>query len=77
LSQSIHYRQERSDIGRIAWPQFTAQRPTVQIQRQPHHHLLEIRPMIFALAVPSNLLAALAFEIDGGGVEEDQINLAE
>jgi hypothetical protein len=33
--------------------------------------------MIFALAVPSNLLAALAFEVDGRGIEEDQINLAE
>ena len=49
----------------------------MQIQRQPHYHLLEIRPMIFALAVSSNLLAALAFEIDGRGVKEDQVNLAE
>ena len=33
--------------------------------------------MVFALAVASNFLATLTFEINRGRVEEDQVNLAE
>ena len=70
-------RQERDDVRCITGPEFTAQRPTVEIQRQSHHHLLAIGPMIFALAVLSNFLAALAFEINRGGIEKHQIDPAE
>src|SRR3974377_2230114 len=49
----------------------------MQVQRQTHHHLLEVRTMILSLGVMGDLLAALAFKIDGGRVEEDQVNRAE
>src|SRR3974390_1363055 len=47
------------------------------VQRQAHYHLLEVRTVILALAILADLLTALAFEIDGGRVEEDQVNRAE
>ena len=33
--------------------------------------------MIFALAVLSDFLATLAFEVNGGGIEKDQVDRAE
>ena len=33
--------------------------------------------MVFALAMTAKLLTALTLEIDGSGVKEDQVNLAE
>jgi hypothetical protein len=74
LPQSIDHRQERRHIGRIPGPQFTAQRPAVYIQHQSHDHLGQIRSVVFTLTVLSNLLATLAFEIDRGGIEKDQID---
>lgn len=69
--------QEGLHVGRVPRPQFTAQRPAMDIQHQAHDHLGQVRAVVFALAVLAQFLTARAFEINRGGIEKDQINRAE
>jgi hypothetical protein len=54
-----------------------ANRLTVFVQDDPHHHLMQVGPMILGVAQFANGLATISLEVDGGGVEEDAIQTAE
>ena len=41
------------------------------------HHLFQFRAVILGLAAPAERLATLAVEVDGGGIEEHQVEIVE
>ena len=71
--QPLDYRNERRYIRRVPRPHFAADRLTLIVQDDPHHHLIEVGAVILAVAQSADGLASFAFEVDGGGVEEDAI----
>src|SRR6267142_3335150 len=75
--QPVHDRQQGGHVGDVARPQFAADRPAVAVQDGAHDHLLEIGPMILAVPVLPERLAAVALEVQAGGVEEDQVQVGE
>ena len=76
-AEPIHDRDERRDIGRVARPQLTADRSPLTVEHGPDDHLLEVRPVVLAVATLTDRLSPLSLEVDGGRVEEDQLELSE
>ena len=76
-AEPIDYRDERRDIGRVARPQLTTDRSPLTVEHGPDDHLLEIRPMVLAVATLTDRLSPLSLEVDGGRIEEDQLELSE
>src|SRR5712692_660458 len=75
--QPVDNGNQRLDVGGIARPHFTAQRPAVTVEHGADDHLLEVRPVVFAMAVLAQLVAALTLEVDRGGVEENHLDAGE
>jgi hypothetical protein len=42
------------------------------VEYHTHHRLVEVGPVVLAVAPLADLLAAVPLEVDRGGVEEDQ-----
>jgi hypothetical protein len=63
LAQPVHEGDPGLDVGGAAWPKLTADRLARAVEDGPDDHLPEVRPMIFAVTVPPDRLAALAFEV--------------
>ena len=76
-AEPIDYRDERRDIGRVARPQLTADRSPLTVEHGSDDHLLEIRPVILAVASLTDRLSPLPLEVDRGRIEEDQLELSE
>ena len=76
-AEPIDYRDERRDIGRVARPQLTTDRSPLTVEHGPDDHLLEIRPMVLAVATLTDRLSPLSLEVDGGRIEEDELELSE
>ena len=76
-AQAIDDRDQRRHVGGVARPQFAADRPPLTVEHRPDDHLVEVGPMVLAEAPLADVLAALALEVDRGGVEEDQLQGAE
>ena len=74
-AQPVDNRQQRGHVSGIAGPQLGAQRPSVLVHDQPNNHLMEIRAVVFRVAAPAELLAALALEGQAGGIHEDDAEL--
>ena len=70
-AEPIDYRDERRDIGRVARPQLTTDRSPLTVEHGPNDHLLEIRPMVLAVATLTDRLSPFSLEVDGGRIEED------
>jgi hypothetical protein len=49
----------------------------VIVQDDPHHHLIEIRAVILAVAQLADGFASLPLEVDGGGIKKDAIQTGE
>src|SRR5262249_17301248 len=47
------------------------------VKHRPHDHLLEVRPVILAMAALANGFSSLSLEVDAGGVEEDELEFGE
>src|SRR3954471_12571769 len=75
--QATRHGDQRRHVGRVARPQFAADRAPLSIEHRPDDHLVEVGPMVLAEAPLADLLAAFALEVDGGGVEEDQLQVGE
>ena len=76
-TEPIHHRDERRDIGRVAGPQLTADGSPLFVEHGPDDHLLEVGPVVLAVATLTDRLSPLSLEVDGGRVEEDQLELSE
>ena len=75
--ESVDHGNQCFDVCRVARPDFTADGPAQPIQDGRHDHLHPVGSMVFAVPVLSDRLAAFAFEVQGRGVEEDQLQIAE
>jgi len=75
--QAIDNRDQGGHVGGIARPQFAADRPAVAVEHGADHHLPLVRPMILTVAILPQTLAAVAFEIQRRGIEEDHFHLGE
>ena len=75
--QPFHDRNQALYIGRIARPEFATDRITITVQHHTHHHLLQVGTMIFRMTARADGLAALALEVDRGGVEEHDVQIGE
>src|SRR5262249_15096050 len=67
--EAIDDRYQRLDIGGVARPHLTADRPAVAVEHRADDHLIPIRSMVLAVPVLAQLLAAFAFEGNRGRVE--------
>ena len=76
-TEAIDDGDQRRHVGGVARPQFAADRPPLAVEHRPDDHLVEVGPMVLAEAPLADVLAALALEVDRGGVEEDQLQAAE
>ena len=76
-AEPIDHRDERRHVGRVAGPQFTADRSPLTVEHGPDDHLLEVGPMVLAVAALADRLSAFSLEVDRGRVEEDQLELGE
>src|SRR5512134_1797890 len=76
-AQAVDHRQQRLDVGGVARPGFRAERTTVAVNDHADHHLFQFRAVILGLAAPAERLATLAVEVDGGGIEEHQVEIVE
>ena len=76
-AEPIDDRDQRRHIGRVARPQLAADRPPLAVEHGPDDHLVEVGPVVLAVAPLADVLAALALEVDRGGVEEDQLQAGE
>ncbi len=75
--QAIDNRDQGGHVGGIARPQLAADRPAVAVEHGADHHLPLVRPMILTVAILPQTLAAVAFEIQRRGIEEDHFHLGE
>ncbi|MCJ8503241.1 hypothetical protein MRX98_21890, partial [Desulfatitalea sp. M08but] len=67
--------QKRCDIGRIAGPHLTTNRPALIVDHRSDHHLNKIGPMALAESSLTDALSATALEVNRGGIEKDQIQI--
>ena len=65
------------DVGGVARPHLRAHRPAIAVDHHRQDHLTKIGPMILAVAVTAQRLAAGAFEVEAGGVHEHQVEAGE
>jgi hypothetical protein len=71
LLHSLDNRHKSSDVGRVARPHLTANRPTLYVQGHAHDHLLEIGSVIFTVTALANGLSTAAFKVERSGVEKN------
>ena len=76
-AEAINDGDQRLHVGGVARPQLAADRPALAVEHRPDDHLVQVGPMVLAEAPLADVLAALALEVDRGGVEEDQLQTAE
>jgi hypothetical protein len=76
-AKPIHHRGERRDIGSVAGPELAADGPPLAVEHRPDDHLFEVRTVVLAMTAPAEGIPAFTFEVDGGRVEEDQLELGE
>ena len=50
--------------------------PTLHVDGQAHHHLTQVRPVIFVVAAFAQALPAFAFEVKRGRIEEHQVDFS-
>jgi hypothetical protein len=60
-------------IGSVARPHLRAHRPPVAVEQHGQDHLLQVRPVILAVAVLTQRLPAGALKVQAGGVHEHQV----
>jgi hypothetical protein len=77
IPRSATRRNQTLHVGRVARPQLTAHRVAFLVHHHPHHHLQPVRTVVLGVPIPPDGLSAIAFEVDRGGIEEDQIQAAE
>ena len=77
LLEPVHQGQNGLGIGDIPRPQERADGPSPHIEGGTYHHLAEVRSVVLAETMASEALAPGPFEVDGGGVEEHQVDTAE
>jgi len=70
---TFHHGDERLDIGGITRPHLATDWLSIPVEDQPHHHLTLVRPVVLALAVSTKGFTSLTLEVDGGCVEENQV----
>jgi hypothetical protein len=75
--QPVHDGNQTLHVGRVARPEFAADRIAVAVQHHAHHHLLQVGAMILRVAALAEGRAAFAFEVDRGGVEEHDVQVGE
>ena len=76
-TQAVDHRQQRLDVGDVARPGFRAEGTAVAVDDHADHHLFQFRPVVLGLAAPPERLATLAVEVEGGGIEEHQVEVVE
>src|SRR6266446_2324525 len=76
-AEAINDGDQYRHVGGVARPQFTADRPPLTVEHRPDDHLVEVGAMVLAETPLADVLAALALEVERGGVEEDQLQSAE
>ncbi len=76
-AEPIDHRDERRDVGRVAGPPFTAAWSPLCVEHGPDDHLLEVRPVVLAVSTRTDRLSPLSLDVDGGRIEEDQLELSE
>ncbi len=64
-------------VGRVAGPQLTADRSAFAIDHHAHDHLFEVGPVVLAVAALAQCVSAPTFEVDGRGVEKDEVQRGE
>src|SRR6516165_415200 len=75
--EPVHDRDQRLDIGGVARPHLTADRPAVAVEHGADDHLLEVGAVVLAVPVLPQLVTAFALEIDRRGVEEHHLGVRE
>jgi len=58
LLQPVHYRDQRRHVRRVPRPHLAADRMPFAVQNHPHHHLLQVRPVVLAVAVLAQRLSS-------------------
>ena len=76
-AQAVDHRQQRLDVGGVARPGLRAEGTAVPVDDHADHHLFQFRAVILGLAAPPERLATLAVEVEGGGIEEHQVQVVE
>ena len=76
-AEAIHDGDQGRHIGDVARPEFAADRPPLAIEDRADDHLVEVRAMILAEASLAEFGAAVALEVDRGGIEEDRLQAGE
>jgi len=71
------HRYQRRYVGGIARPHLAANRPSVLVDDDADHHLMQIGPGVFGMTVAPERLAAFALEIQAGGIEDRQPHIVE
>src|SRR5262249_15042869 len=77
LAQAINDRDQRGHVPSVTGPEFTADRPSLTVEHHPDDHLLALGSMILAVTALADGFAALALEVDAGGVEADQLKFGD
>src|SRR5271157_5587377 len=75
--QPFHDGNQALHVGRVARPEFAADRVAVLVQHHAHHHLLQVGAMILRVPALANRLASFALEIDRRGIEEHDVQIGE
>lgn len=73
LLDPLSHREQGLHIRGIARPHLATNGSAVAIKDRSHHHLVEIRSVILAKPPLPEALSTLAFEVEGGRIEEDKI----
>ena len=77
LAQPIDHRHQGGHIGGVAWPHLRAHRASIAVDQHGEDHLTQIGPVVLAVTMLSDRLAAQALEVQAGGVHEHQVEPAE
>ncbi len=72
-AQALDDRHQRRDVRRVARPGLRADRPALAVEHHRDDHLVEVRPVILAVAAPAQPLPAGALEVEAGGVHEHHV----
>ena len=73
----IDYLDERRDIDLVTKPQLTTDRSPLTVEYGTEDYLLEIRPLVLVVVTLNDRLFFLSLEVDGGRIEEDQLEVSE
>ena len=76
-AQAVDDGNEGCHIGGIARPHLRADRPAVLVDDDADDHLVQVRPIVLGVATLADFSAALALEIQRGGVHEHHRQVSE